>query len=77
MAVVLGVLASPQFHEYLSASPWASAVPELLVVHSVNDVQATVKVTLGAVLPAGSDRLTLRVVEAVLPQPSVVVSVIV
>ena len=43
----------------------------------VNDAQVAVNVDVGAVLLAGSTRFTVRVVEADLPQPSVVVSVIV
>jgi hypothetical protein len=52
-------------------------VPALFIWHTVKEVQLVVKVTLGAVLPAGSLKVTVRVVEAALPQPSVVVSVIV
>ncbi len=68
---------SPKVHAYLIASPWLSTVPALLNVQVVNDAQLEVNCGTGAVLPAGSTRFTLRVVEANLPQPSVVVSVIV
>ena len=52
-------------------------MPALFIWQVVNEVQLVVNSTCGAVLFAGSLRLTLRVVEAALPQPSVVVSVIV
>ena len=42
MAVVLGVVRSPQFHEYLIASPWASVVPALFPTQTVNELQAAV-----------------------------------
>ena len=62
---------------YRIVSPWASAVPVLFIWQIVNDAQVAVNAAVGAVLFAGSLRLRLRVVEAALPQPSVVVSVIV
>jgi hypothetical protein len=52
-------------------------VPALFIWHTVKEAQVAVKVTLGAVFPAGSDMVTSWVVEAALPHPSVVVSVIV
>jgi hypothetical protein len=76
-ALVLTAVRSPQFHEYRIASPSASAVPALFVWQTVNEAQLAVKVAVGAVLPAGSLSDTSRVVEAALPQPSVVVRVIV
>jgi hypothetical protein len=69
---------SPKFHEYLITSPSGSTVPgALLNWHVVYVGQLAVKATLGGWLDAGSVSVTLRVVEAALPQPSVVVSVIV
>jgi hypothetical protein len=76
-AEVVAVPVSPKSHAYLIASPSGSAEPALLNWHTVNDVQLAVNVAVGALLPAGSLRVTLRVVEADLPQPSVVVNVIV
>jgi hypothetical protein len=76
LAVVL-VPVSPKVHAYLIVSPWLSTVPALLNAQVVKDTQLAVNCGTGAVLPAGSTRLMLRVVEAVLPQPSVVVNVIV
>jgi hypothetical protein len=69
--------ASPKVHAYLTASLSGSTVPALLVVQTVNVGQLTENTAAGGWLPAGSTSETLRVVEANLPQPSVVVSVIV
>ena len=68
---------SPKVHAYRITSPWASTVPALLKVQVVYVGQLDVNAARGAVLPAGSTRFTVRVVEANSPQPSVVVSVIV
>ena len=75
-AEVLRALPSPKFHEYLIWSPFGSLVPALLVWQT-RPVQVAVKVAVGATLVAGSVIVTVRVVLAALPQPSVVVSVIV
>jgi hypothetical protein len=77
LAVVLAVVRSPQFHEYFRLSPSASVVPALFPTQIVKELHVAVNVTDGAVLPAGSLIVTSRVVEADLPHPSVVVSVIV
>ena len=52
-------------------------MPALFVWQTVNEAQLAVNVAVGAVFPAGSLSDTSRVVEAALPQPSVVVRVIV
>jgi hypothetical protein len=71
------VAPSPKVQAYLIVSPWGSTVPALLNVHVVNDTQLEVNCGAGAVLPAGSLRVNALDVDAALPHPSVVVSVIV
>ena len=69
---------SPKFHEYRDRVTLGVGRPgALLNWHVVYVGQLAVNATLGGWLPAGSLSVTLRVVEANLPQPSVVVSVIV
>ena len=50
---------------------------QAIIGHTVKEAQVAVKVAVGAVFPAGSLSDTSLVVEAALPQPSVVVRVIV
>ena len=71
---VLSAVASPKFHEYRITSPLGSTVPTLLVSRT-SPMWDVVKVTVGATLVTGSVSSSTLLIEADLPQPSVVVSV--